>query len=163
MKNQNKDKIKKLSEFCKEYGFDEDQVRKENDDIIIIASGEEFIDEEIFFNQLPQRGKPLSRKKRGRKKPAKAKGGKRVWQGDNRGRLKTFMKNKTGQIDRLNQEISKLQTEIGNLTEPDPELEYQLHTLQIELVEAEEELEKAKNRDEELLEKRKQEAEKKTK
>ena len=54
MKNQNKDKIKKLSEFCKEYGFDEDQVRKENDDIIIIASGEEFIDEEIFFNQLPQ-------------------------------------------------------------------------------------------------------------
>lgn len=163
MKNQNKDKMKKLSEFCEEYGFDQDQVRKENDDIIVVASGEEFIDEQIFFNQLPQRGRPLSRKKRGRKKPAKVKGGKRVWQGDNRGRLKTFIKNKTDQINRLNGEISILQKQIDNLTEPDPELEYQLHTLQIELVEAEEELEKAKNRDAELLEKRKQEAEKKTK
>ena len=155
--------MKKLKKFCTEFGFDETEVRKENDDIIIIASGEEFINEKRFFDELPQRGKPLSRKKRGRQKLPRTKSGKRVWQGNNRGRLKNFKNQKTKQIERLNREIADLQIQIGNQAEPDSDLEYTLHTRQLELLEAEEELQKAKDRDEELLAKRKAEVEKKTK
>ena len=154
--------MKKLKDFCTEFGFDETEVRKENDDIIIVASGEEFINEKRFFDELPQRGKPLSRKKRGRQKLPRTKSGKRVWQGNNRGRLKNFKNQKTKQIERLKTEISGLKAEIENLAQPNPELEDEMHARQLELFDSEDELQKAQDRYEELLAKRKEEVEKKS-
>ena len=154
--------MKKLSEFCSEYGFEESLFRRSNGDLIIQDSGAEYVDDERYFQELTVRGKPLSRKKRGRKKLPRTTGGKRVWQSSNRGQIKSFINRKTKQITRFKGDISDLQIQVGDSTNPDPDLEYDLNTLRLDLYDAEIELQKAQDRYEELLAKRKKEAEKKS-
>ena len=154
--------MKILSEFCSEYGFEESLFRRSNGDLIIQDSGAEYVDDERYFQELTVRGKPLSRKKRGRKKLPRTTGGRRIWQSNNRGQIKSFINRKTKQITRLKAEISDLQIRMGDSTSPDPDLEYGLNTLRLDLYDAEIDLKKAQDRYDELLAKRKEEVEKKT-
>ena len=154
--------MKKLSEFCSEYGFEESLFRRSNGDLIIGDSGAEYVDDERYFQELTVRGKPLSRKKRGRKKLPRTTGGRRIWQSNNRGQIKSFINRKTKQIERFKAEIAELQLQIGDSTHPDPDLDYELNTLRLDLYDAEIDLKKAQNRYQELLAKRKEEVEKKS-
>jgi len=153
--------MKKLKQFCAEFGFNDTEVRRENSDLIIISCGEEFINEQRFFEELPLRGKPLSRKKFGRKKVPRVNTGRKVWQGNNPGLIKSFLNRKLRQIARLKDGLLELQEKVTSATDDKPELEYTMHTRQLELFEAEEEQVKAQDRYEKLLEKRKVEAQKK--
>ena len=154
--------MKKLKDFCSEFGFEESLFRRSNGDLIIQDSGAEYVDDERYFQELMVRGKPLSRKKRGRKKPPHTKGTKRIWQSNNRGQIKSFINRKTKQIERLKKDIAELQMQIGDSTNPDPDLEYEVNTLRLDLYDAEIDLKKAQDRYDELLARRKEEAEKKS-
>lgn len=154
--------MKKLSEFCSEFGFEENLFRRNNGDLVFTDSGIEMVDDDKYFQELTIRGKPLSRKKRGRKKPPKSSTGKRVWQSSNRGQIKSFINRKTKQIDRLKTEIADLQVKMGDQTNPDPDLEFELNSKRLEMYDAEIEVRKARDRYNELLEKKKEEVKKKT-
>ncbi len=154
--------MKKLSEFCSEYGFEESLFRRSNGDLIIQDSGAEYVDDERYFQELTVRGKPLSRKKRGRKKLPRTTGGRKIWQSSNRGQIKSFINRKTKQIERFRAGIAELQLQMSDSTSSDPDLEYDLNTLRLDLYDAEIDLKKAQDRYDELLAKRKEEVEKKT-
>jgi len=159
--NRKENSMKKLKDFCSEFGFNEMEVQRANGDLIILHSGELFINDERFFEELPLRGRPLSRKKLARKKVPHPKTGRTVWQGNNPGLIKSFLNRKLRQIARLKDGLLELQEKVTSATDDKPELEYTMHTWQLELFEAEEEQVKAQERYEELLEKRKVEAQKK--
>ena len=154
--------MKILSEFCSEYGFEESLFRRSNGDLIIQDSGAEYVDDERYFQELTVRGKPLSRKKRGRKKLPRTTGGRKIWQSSNRGQIKSFINRKTKQIERFRAGIAELQLQMSDSTSSDPDLEYDLNTLRLDLYDAEIDLKKAQDRYDELLAKRKEEVEKKT-
>ena len=154
--------MKKLKDFCSEFGFEENIFRRSNGDLIIQDSGAEYVDDERYFQELTVRGKPLSRKKRGRKKLPRTTGGRKIWQSSNRGQIKSFINRKTKQIERFRAGIAELQIQVGDSTNPDPDLEYDLNTVRMDLYDAEIDLKKAQDRYQELLEKLKEEVKKKT-
>ena len=133
--------LKKLTDICEKHGLDEDAVKKEYADIILISGGHYFLPYERFLSEMPKRADKLKKRKR------------RIWQNNNTGLLKANRNRKEKQIRNLESEIRKLEEELDRETDELKKglVKRKLNSARDKLIEAKDVLEKIEARIEELL------------